>query len=1284
MSSPFTKVSRVLIANRGEIACRIIRCCRENGLTTIAIYSHEDADSSHVLTADESYLLEGVGATAYIDIDQIVDIAIKLKADVVVPGYGFVSENCTFAEMLQQNNIIFAGPSSHSVDLFGLKHSARELAESNGVPVVPGSGLIADEQMAIVEANKIGYPIMLKSTAGGGGMGLKICYQEQELKQCLKEVKSRGETLFKNSGVFLEKYIQHGRHIEIQVFGNGMGQVQAFGERECSIQRRHQKVIEEAPSPFVTLPKYSHEELRELLSENAVKLAASIKYKSAGTVEFLVDDDTGKFFFLEMNTRLQVEHGITELIYDVDLMKLMLLQAEYELRGETGIPWSLLQEQIGSKVGKNGLLIPQGHAIECRVYAENPVKNFQPSPGILHHVEFPESVEGCKIRIDHWISSGCKVSPYFDPLLAKVMIWAPTRAQAVDGMVEFLENTKIQGPPINIHYLSNILQSPNFKSGYTLTSFLNESFDYVPNLIEFTQPGAYTTIQDLPGRESISAGVPLGGPTDPLFLQLANLIVGNDRKMETLEISFKGPTIKFHSSATICLAGGAFSFKLNKKISLPMFTAITVPANSTIKIGEPLGQAARCYLAVKGGFPDVAYYLGSKACTPTLNLGGHQGRVILPGDCLSVTSQGVVDEVKLGFQLPESCKPDLNHLTDDDVWTIRMLGGPHDSPDICSQEGLEMLYNTTYTVNLNSNRGCTKLDGPANVFSRKDGADGGSHPSNILEYIYPTCGLSVVGSVMSLFGVDGGTLSGFVCVSVPIKADWWKIGQAKIGAKLRFKPVSYEDSLKLFDQREEFLTQLQSAIESGSGSFPQFVDELETYETDNLFDSVIYSRPATEELPVFNVRQAGEGMLALDFGIEKFTLLNNGRQRALELAIRNYSGASPEFLKSIVRLECASGAVGVLFNPKIMARGQFVEILAAIEAQIPPPHDLKIKSTLYKIPICFEHSALKHCIERYMHSQRPSAPYLPDNAKYVMEANCLSLMDEFKANVVGQTQVVTAVSFLCANTLSVNLDPRTRFKTGKYNPARTFTPKGAVGSGSVGHSIYSIDSPGGYMIWGMTLPDLCWNTFSRLSILKDGNPWFFTNFDQIVYYEVDEATLTALNNQLITGKYQLQSEEIEFDFGEYDKFLTSIDAELTELNAKKTVATAKLIDEEQQSLQTWQDELEAAKKLAKANKKTDFHDASVIRIVSTMAANIFKINFKGGTTITADDVIIILEAMKMEIAIRAVGEDDEDEEEEHEDKLASTAPTSFEIVEVIVEEGDVVGPGDTLALLKAI
>jgi urea carboxylase len=390
------KLQTLLIANRGEIAVRICRTAKKLGVKTIALYSEADVASSHVRDADEAVLLPGSNATAYTDEKAILKIAKERGADAIIPGYGFLSENAAFARQVSEAGLIWVGPSPEAIEAFGVKHSARDLASKAGVPIVPGtSGLVKDEEEAASEAERIGFPIMLKATGGGGGMGLVTCKTLEEVREGFKVVQSRGQSLFKNPGVFIERYFPSSHHIEVQVFGNGLGQAIHFGERECSIQRRHQKVIEECPSPFVE----SHPELRHKLGEAAVRLSESIQYGSAGTVEYLVDDRTGDFFFLEMNTRLQVEHGITELCYNIDLVELMLMQADAQLAGKGGIQGSTLEQMQPSA--------PSGAAIEARVYAENPLRDYAPSPGLLQEVQWKD-IPGS--RVDTWVSTGSRIT----------------------------------------------------------------------------------------------------------------------------------------------------------------------------------------------------------------------------------------------------------------------------------------------------------------------------------------------------------------------------------------------------------------------------------------------------------------------------------------------------------------------------------------------------------------------------------------------------------------------------------------------------------------------------------------------------------------------------------------------------------------------------------------------------------------------------------------------------------------------------------------------------------
>ncbi|ODV89739.1 hypothetical protein CANCADRAFT_143246 [Tortispora caseinolytica NRRL Y-17796] len=1254
----FSTLKTVLIANRGEIALRVINCCKAHGLKSIAIYSKEDSDSLHVSEADEAHLLPGTGSAAYLNTEAIIEIAKETKTDVVVPGYGFLSENAEFSAALASNGIGFAGPDADSIENFGLKHFARELAIKDNVPVVPGSNLIETEEEAVKFADSIGYPVILKATAGGGGMGLRVCFTSQELTENLSQIKSRGQTLFKNSGVFLEKYVQNGRHIEIQVFGNGAGDVIAVGERECSIQRRHQKVVEETPSPFISHPNYNNVQLREKMSKCAIDLLSSVKYKSAGTVEFLVDDDTAEFYFLEVNTRLQVEHGISELCYGVDLVYMMLLQADYELSSKSGIPADQLKSFIDIVPGKL-IAEPKGHAIEVRVYSENPVKNFQPSPGVLHNVEFPATGKTSKgvVRIDHWISTGCKVSPYFDPLLAKVMVWAPTRDEAIALMTETLAATVIQGPPLNLEYLRQVIADPHFSSGNTLTSFLDKTFTFEPKMIEFLSNGAYTTVQDLPGRNTSNGGIPLAGPMDSLSFTTANSLVGNAFETAALEITFAGPSILFHSASIVSLCGGEFDVTIDDN-EVPMWSTLSVAKGSKLRIGKASGKGCRAYLAIKGGLPGVAYYLGSKSCTPTLNLGGHQGRIILPGDCLDIVAQDPASETSVTYTLPTRCIPPLTEPGK--VWTIRVIPGPHDTEEILSDEGRAIIYESDWVVNHNSNRGAMRLDGPKPKFSRTGGGDGGRHPSNILEYGYPNCGLSFTGDSAILFGVDGATLSGFICVAVPVESDWWKFGQAKPGDILRFTPTSRVAAIQLKQKRaswNNYIATLPSA--ENPKSFND--DAYSNVEVDGT-SSIMYSRPAGNGLPFVEYRRCGESMILVDFGILEFDLLNNGRQYAMDLALQKLPESS-KAKKAIYRVECLSGSLNVCFDPLKIDVREMLEQLMHIENDLPPSRELKIPSRIFHFPMVFDHSALRACIERYIKTQRPHAPYLPNNIEYLMKTSAIETFEEFKTFVIDQPQVVTAVSFLCALPLYVQVDPRKRFMCAKYNPARTFTPAGCLATGSLTNSIYSVDSPGGYQMWGMTLPGSCWNTFSRLEGFPAGQPWLMNLYDQIMFYEVTEEELNFLNEQLITGRYTIKYEETVFDFSAYADLVESTKEEVADLRARQNKACESVIALDAEDYALWEKEKEESKLSKSSEEGSLANNPNAIKVASPMNASVWKIQVKPGDKVTRDTVLMILEAMKMEIPVRC-----EDLKGE------------MTIAAVMSEEGDVVSSGDLLLI----
>ena len=442
---------KILIANRGEIACRVIRSCRRLGIRSVAIYSEADADALHVRMADERVFVGPPAAReSYLVAERIVEACRATGAQAVHPGYGFLSERAAFAQALEAAGIVFIGPPVGAIEAMGDKSESTRLARAAGVSTVPGTlDAIADPDEARRIARDIGYPVMVKASAGGGGKGMRIAHDESELVEGLERARSEARSSFGDDRVFLEKYVVEPRHIEIQVLGDRQGNVLHLFERECSIQRRHQKVIEEAPSPFLDV------ETRMAMGAQAVSLARAVGYHSAGTVEFIVDKDRN-FYFLEMNTRLQVEHPVTELITGVDLVEQMI-------RVAAGEPLTFGQQDLRI----------DGWAVEARVYAEDPARGFLPSTGRLRRYVEPEG-EG--VRVDSGVAEGGEVSMFYDPMIAKLCAWAPTRQQAIDRVGEALDGYVIRGLNHNIPFLASLLAHPRFRAGRLTTGFIAEEY----------------------------------------------------------------------------------------------------------------------------------------------------------------------------------------------------------------------------------------------------------------------------------------------------------------------------------------------------------------------------------------------------------------------------------------------------------------------------------------------------------------------------------------------------------------------------------------------------------------------------------------------------------------------------------------------------------------------------------------------------------------------------------------------------------------------------------------
>jgi acetyl-CoA carboxylase biotin carboxylase subunit len=442
---PKTPIKKILVANRGEIAVRVIRTCREMGIATVAVYSDADRGSLHVRFADQAvHVGPPPSRESYLAIEKIVDAAKKTGADAVHPGYGFLSEKADFARALDRAGIVFIGPRPESMDAMGVKTTARAHMAAAGVPTVPGSTEpIADEEDAKDYADEVGYPVMIKAAAGGGGKGMKKCERSEDFLALWRSARREAAGAFGDDRLYLEKFLERPRHVEIQIFADESGRTIWLGERECSVQRRQQKVIEESPSPLLD------DELRARMGEVAVRAAKAVAYRGAGTIEFLVDAHRN-FYFLEMNTRLQVEHPVTEMVTGLDLVRMQIEVAR------------------GEPVPRQDELVRRGHAIEARIYAEDPARGFLPSPGKITYLRVPG---GPGVRDDSGVYGGWVVPQHYDPMISKLVAWAPTRAQAIEKLIRALGDYTVHGITVNVAYLSAALAHPAFRSGDYDTGF---------------------------------------------------------------------------------------------------------------------------------------------------------------------------------------------------------------------------------------------------------------------------------------------------------------------------------------------------------------------------------------------------------------------------------------------------------------------------------------------------------------------------------------------------------------------------------------------------------------------------------------------------------------------------------------------------------------------------------------------------------------------------------------------------------------------------------------------
>lgn len=1169
-------LTTLLIANRGAIACRILRTLRAMNIRGVAVYSEADLSSLHIREADEALSLgEGPAANTYLVSEKIIAAARASGAQAIHPGYGFLSENAAFAEACEAAGIAFVGPTPEQLRLFGLKHTARALAKAHGVPMLEGTGLLANVDEAVHAAAVVGYPVMLKSTAGGGGIGMRVCYHAEELRDAFDAVVRLGKNNFSDAGVFIEKYIERARHLEVQLFGDGKGEVIALGVRDCSVQRRNQKVLEETPAP--NLP----DGMETALCEAAIKLGQAVNYRSAGTVEFVYDSDAARFYFLEVNTRLQVEHGVTEQVWGVDLVRWMI-----DLAAGTLPPLAELRASLQ----------PQGHAIQARVYAEDPGRQFQPSPGLLTEVVFPEN-DRRTLRIDSWVESGCDVPPFFDPMLAKIIAWQPTREAAIRVLHTALGETRLYGVETNRSYLQQILTFPPFARGEPWTRCL-ETLDYQAFTLEVLSAGTQTTVQDYPGRTGYWAvGVPPSGPMDSLALRLGNRLLGNEEGAAALEITLSGPTLKFNCDAQLAVTGAAIALTLDSE-PLANNRVLRVRAGSTLRMGDIQGDGVRSYLCLRGGF-EVPDYLGSKSTFTLGQFGGHAGRALRTGDVLHLSP---LTEPVADGELPQALRTSL-----DGVRELRVIYGPHGAPEYFTPGYMATFFATEWEVHFNSSRTGVRLIGPKPEWVRDSGGEAGLHPSNIHDNPYAIGAVDFTGDMPVILGPDGPSLGGFVCPVTVIEADLHAVGQLKAGDKVRFMPVDVSTARRL--------------AKGQAAQIASLTPQVMPWQPVGLSSPVVLEVGEDDKRLV--ARLSGDTHLLLEIGDPELDLVLRFRAHALMQALETRA------LTGIIDLTPGIRSLQIHYQPETLSLEALLETVAGLWQDVCGQASLDVPSRVVWLPLSWDDPACQKAIDKYMTTVRRDAPWCPSNLEFIRRINDLANIDEVYKTVFDARYLVMGLGDVYLGApVATPLDPRHRLVTTKYNPARTWTAENSVGIGGAYLCVYGMEGPGGYQFVGRTLQ--MWNRYHAVEDFG-GKPWLLRFFDQIRFYPVSAEELLTIRRDFPLGRYPLRIEHTTLKLAEYQQFLAD---EASEIEAFRAHQQAAFDAERERWAANGQAHFDSSEVLV-----TDGEDAPLAPgqagIDSPVSGNLWQVNVEVGNTVREGDVLVVLESMKMEIPLVA-------------------------------------------------
>jgi len=1206
----------VLIANRGEIALRVIRTLKRLGIRAVSVHSDADRTARHVFEADVSINIgPPQAAKSYLNTSAILDACARTGAQAIHPGYGFLSENASFAEAAEAAGVAFIGPTPDQMRQFGLKHTARELAAKAKVPLLPGSSVLADLSDAKREARRIGYPVMLKSSAGGGGIGMQLCRSEAELGDAYETVVRTSRNNFGNASLFLERFVERARHIEVQLFGDGRGEVIALGERDCSAQRRNQKVIEETPAPRLD------PEVRAALLRAAVALGKSVDYRSAGTVEFVYDVDSEQFYFLEVNTRLQVEHPVTEAVTGVDLV-------EWMVRTAAGHPPDLSAYRS---------IQPKGHAIEVRVYAEDPAREFKPSAGLLTQVEFPDDV-----RVDSWIERGTEVSPFYDPMLAKLIVHGADRPAAIAALSRALEASHVAGIETNLDYLRALARDETFLAGQVTTAHL-KSIEFTTASVEVLAAGTFTLVVDYPGRIGYwDVGIPPSGPMDGRSFRLANRIVGNPEHAPGLECTMVGPTLKFATPSLIALVGARMLATLDG-VELNNGEPIPVRAGQTLTLGPISGPGCRTYLAIRSGL-DVPEYLGSRTTFTLGRFGGHGGRTLQRGDVLRL---GGSEPVSAPKPLAPGAHPELADRLD-----IGVAYGPHGAPDFFTEADIATLFSTEFEVHYNSARTGIRLIGPKPEWARQDGGEAGLHPSNIHDNAYAIGAIDFTGDMPILLGQDGPSLGGFVCPATIVAAELWKMGQLRPGGRVRFSRLSTGAASAL----EAAELALIETLEAPPGSYVP-TTRASAGDTPGASDSAPRSGGSDAVLgrfdgaePAVAYRRAGDKYLLVEYGPLVLDLRLRFRVHSLMAWLEQSR------LPGLIDVTPGIRSLQIHYDSRVLPEVKLLDALASAERELPPVDDVVVPTRVVHLPLSWDDPQTRLAIQKYAQLVRKDAPWCPSNIEFIRRINGLDSIEDVKRIVFDASYLVLGLGDVYLGApVATPVDPRHRLVTTKYNPARTWTPENAVGIGGAYMCIYGMEGPGGYQFVGRTLQ--VFNRFKQTQHFTGGKPWLLRFFDQVRFYPVSADELLAMREAFPHGKVDVKIEEGSFALGAHESMLAREASSIAAFQSKQRAA----FEAERRS---WVEKglLGFAADVVASPASEGELSAGCEGVETHVPGSVWKVNVEPGARVERGAVLVIVESMKMEIAIES--------------------PFAGVVTEVLVGEGRAVSAGQRVVVIE--